>query len=57
MIKDIDIINCALISGFMISTQYGQDKHKLMPVSDGDTLIKFARELIKEYESIRKSIH
>lgn len=31
----------ALEVGFMISTQYGQEEPKLMPVSDIDTLVKF----------------
>jgi hypothetical protein len=42
---DIDefVIPLALEVGFMLSTQYGQGIHKLMPVSDRATLTKFAR--------------
>lgn len=36
-----DIYGLAMEAGFMLSTQYGQEKDKLMPVSDGETLVKF----------------
>ena len=38
----------ALEAGFMLSTQYGQAEHKLMPASDGETLQKFAKLIIEE---------
>ena len=37
------IITKALQAGFMLSTAYGQDTDKHMPVSDRDTLLRFAR--------------
>lgn len=41
-----DVMCIALESGFMLSTQYGQSDGKLMPVSDTDTLLRFAKALI-----------
>ena len=43
-----DIYAEALQAGIMLSTQYGQSENKLMPVSDGDTLVKFARAILKK---------
>jgi hypothetical protein len=43
-----DIYAEALQAGIMLSTQYGQAENKLMPVSDGDTLVKFARAILKK---------
>lgn len=43
-----DIYKLALEAGFMLSTQYGQEEHKLMPVSDGATLQKFADLILKK---------
>ena len=34
-----DAYQLALEAGFMLSTQHGQDENKLMPVTDGDTLM------------------
>ena len=42
------ILSKALISGFKISTGYGQVAPQLMPVSDDDTLIRFAKEIQAE---------
>ena len=36
------IIQMALQHGFMLSTSYGQEAKKLMPVSDSETIIAFA---------------
>lgn len=36
------IIQMALQHGFMLSTSYGQEAKKLMPVSDSGTIIAFA---------------
>lgn len=41
--KRDEIMQAALNAGIMISTQYGQGKNKLMPVSDVDTLVKFSK--------------
>lgn len=40
------VIQVALASGFTLSTHHGQDKFQLMPVSDSDTLLIFARNLV-----------
>lgn len=40
-LSDSEIIRLALEAGFMISTHYGQEKGKLMPVSDAQTIHKF----------------
>jgi hypothetical protein len=40
-----DVYGLALQSGFMLSTQYGQGKDKLMPVTDGDTLMALTRAI------------
>ena len=42
-----DAYQLALEAGFMLSTQHGQGEHKLMPVTDGDTLITLIR-LVEE---------
>jgi hypothetical protein len=44
-----NIIEAALEAGFMISTAHGQDKDKLMPVSDVKTLREFYK-LAKQKE-------
>jgi hypothetical protein len=44
-----DIGMLALDAGFMLSTQYGQEPPKLMPVSDSRTLVSFARKVIKAH--------
>jgi hypothetical protein len=46
--KKEDIYSLALEAGFMLSTQYGQEENKLMPVSDGETLQKFAELILKK---------
>ncbi len=38
----------ALEAGFMISTQYGKAEPKLMPRTDIETLVKFAKLLLEE---------
>ena len=43
-----DIYGLALEAGFMLSTQYGQAEDKLMPVSDGATLMKLAELILKK---------
>lgn len=43
-----EIYALALKAGFMLSSQYGQEENKLMPVSDGETLQKFAKLIIEE---------
>ncbi len=48
MTKDLskaDITRIAMESGFMLSTRHGQVEPRLMPVSDVDTLVKFAYAL------------
>ena len=42
------IYELAIESGFMLSTQYGEAEHKLMPASDGDTLVKLARAILRK---------
>ena len=44
----MDVYELAIESGFMLSTQYGEAEHKLMPVSDGDTLVKLARAILRK---------
>jgi hypothetical protein len=44
-ISESDIISIALETGFMISTQYGQEENQPMPVSDKATLLRFAKAL------------
>lgn len=44
------IIELALISGFALSTAYGQEAPKLMPISDDDTIVAFAHALLAEIE-------
>jgi hypothetical protein len=46
--KEQDVARIALEAGFMLSTAYGQEKEKLMPVSDIKTLKRFAELLEKE---------
>lgn len=46
----------ALEAGFMLSTQHGQGENKLMPVTDGDTLmvlIRLVEEKIKSAEVLK----
>lgn len=45
---DLEIMQIALDSGFMVSGTHGQSKDKLMPVSDFSTLKVFAENIIKE---------
>lgn len=48
------IIAMALEHGFMLSTAYGQDSKKLMPVSDTSTILAFAdalRAAVKEEDA------
>ena len=40
-----DVYGLAIESGFMLSTQYGQAEHKLMPVTDGDTLMVLVKAI------------
>ena len=40
-----DVYGLAIESGFMLSTQHGQAEHKLMPVTDGDTLMALVRAI------------
>ena len=44
-ISRTDLYGLAMQSGFMLSTQYGQDDGKMMPATDGDTLVKLARAI------------
>lgn len=44
---EIEIIRIALDAGFSISTAYGQDSNKLMPISDVKTLVSFANKLFE----------
>ena len=44
----MDVYELAIESGFMLSTQYGEAEHKLMPVSDGDTLVKLANAILRK---------
>ncbi len=37
----------ALFHGFLLSTAYGQESGKRMPITDSATLLKFAREVIR----------
>lgn len=53
--EDLEIMEAALICGFVISTAYGQGKDKLMPISDYATLKAFAdrvREIPTDAETI-----
>lgn len=43
-----DIYGLAMEAGFMLSTQYGQAEDKLMPVTDGETLMKLAELILKK---------
>ena len=40
-----EVYGLAIESGFMLSTQYGQAEHKLMPVTDGDTLMALVKAI------------
>ena len=40
-----DVLRIALEVGFSISTAYGQESGKLMPISDSKTLERFAQAL------------
>jgi len=44
----MEVYELAIDSGFMLSTQYGQAENKLMPVSDGDTLVKLANAILRK---------
>lgn len=44
---ETEIARIALDVGFAISTAYGQDANKLMPISDLKTLVSFANVLQK----------
>lgn len=58
--KDEDILELAL-ERFAISTLYGQSQHQLMPISDAESLIEFARCIEQrqavEIEALRKQIY
>ncbi len=43
-----DLYGLAMEAGFMLSTQYGQAEDKLMPVTDGETLMKLAELILKK---------
>ena len=43
-----DVYGLAMEAGFMLSTQYGQAEDKLMPVTDGETLMKLAELILKK---------
>ncbi len=45
------VIMCALEAGIMVSTSYGQNSYQRMPVSDLETLLKFA-ELLNSEEDL-----
>lgn len=45
---DEQIAYIALKCGFALSTSHGQESEKLMPISDRQTLIDFAREVIRQ---------
>jgi RNase H-fold protein (predicted Holliday junction resolvase) len=51
-----EVIRIALDAGFSISTAYGQDLNKLMPISDIKTLASFAKKIQKEttHDFLRK---
>ena len=44
----MEVYELAIDSGFMLSTQYGQAENKLMPASDGDTLVKLAEAILRK---------
>lgn len=44
-LTEVDILDAAFDAGFMISTAYGQDSKKLMPVTDMATLIDFCDKI------------
>ncbi len=46
-LTDNEIVQSALFHGFSLSTTYGQEPGKLMPITDSGTLLKFAREIIR----------
>jgi hypothetical protein len=48
MIAKEELYGLALQAGFMLSTAYGQEEDKLMPVTDGETLKKFAELVLKK---------
>jgi len=43
-----DVYGLAMEAGFMLSTQYGQADDKLMPVTDGQTLMNLAELILKK---------
>lgn len=47
MLKRQEIYQIALQAGFMLSTEYGQDADKLMPCTDGDTLMELVKLIEK----------
>jgi hypothetical protein len=44
-IEEEDVVAAALEAGFAMSTAYGQEQPKLMPISDRATLESFARKI------------
>ena len=49
-ITEEEVLMAALESGIMISTQYGQKPNQPMPVSDRETLMAFALNLLGRAE-------
>ena len=41
-----DVLQCALNAGIMLHSGYGQAPAQLMPVSDSETLMAFAKLII-----------
>ena len=45
-INPYDVVTAAMQAGFMLSTGFGQEPGKIMPVSDAETLMDFHRALL-----------
>ena len=50
-LKREEVLAQALEAGFMLSTAHGQKPLQLMPVSDSETLMRFAEKVIRAWES------
>lgn len=44
-----ETVELALICGFMLHSGYGQNSDKMMPVSDTETLMRFAQMVLDNY--------
>ena len=51
-LEKTDAYSLAIKAGFMLSTQHGQGENKLMPVTDGDTLMALVK-VIEERHGIK----